>query len=141
MSDTTRPRLRHTGGMLIAVGTDLVDVARLADRLARSPALARRLLTPREREATRTDSLAARVAAKEAVLKALGSALQETGRETPAGWRMTDIEVVSSPGTPPRLVLSGVAEHTARSLGIARWHLSLSHDAGLALAFVVAEGT
>ena len=127
--------------MLIAVGADLVDVARLEDRLARCPALARRLLTPHEREATRTESLAARVAAKEAVLKALGSALEPAGREVPSGWRMTDIEVVSAPGTPPRLVLSGVAEHTAQSLGIARWHLSLSHDAGLALAFVVAEGT
>ncbi|MCL3778722.1 MULTISPECIES: holo-ACP synthase [unclassified Actinomyces] len=127
--------------MLIAVGTDLVDVARLEDRLKRSPALARRLLTQREHRAARADSLAARVAAKEAVLKALGSALDAAGREVPDGWRMTDVEVVSDPGSPPRLALSGVSARTARELGVTRWHLSLSHDAGLALAFVVAEGS
>ncbi|MGK2348849.1 holo-ACP synthase [Actinomyces sp. W5033] len=128
--------------MIIAVGTDLVDVARLEDRLRRSPALAERLLTARERTlcAGRVESLAARVAAKEAALKALGSALGAAGREVPGGWRMTDVEVVSAPSTPPRLALSQVAARTARTLGITRWHLSLSHDAGLALAFVVAEG-
>ena len=46
-------------------------------------------------------ALAARVAAKEAVLKALGSALEAAGHEVPGGWRMSDIEVVSRPGSPP----------------------------------------
>lgn len=127
--------------MIIAVGTDLVDVVRLQDRLARHPALAARLLTARERElcGARAESLAARVAAKEAVLKALGSALEAAGHEVPGGWRMSDIEVVSRPGSPPRLEVTGVVARAAAQLGAARWHLSLAHDAGLAQAFVVAE--
>ena len=127
--------------MIIAVGTDLVDIARLGDRLRRHPALARRLLTDRERAlyAGRVESLAARIAAKEAVLKAVGSALQAAGRDVPDGWRLTDIEVVSAPGTPPRLEVTGVVARTAATLGVCRWHLSLSHDAGLAQALVIAE--
>lgn len=138
-------------GVIVGIGADLVSIDRLEARLSSVPTLAGRLFTLREREACaggaaragRTGgaaSLAGRFAAKEAVLKALGSALAEAGRAAPDGWRYTDIEVVSAPGSPPRLALRAVTGATAARLGIARWHLSLTHDGGRALALVTAEG-
>ncbi len=127
--------------MIVAVGTDLVDVARLAEHLARVPVLATRLYTPAELAhcAGREESLAARLAAKEAVLKALGSAVARHGRDTPPGWAMLGIEVVPGSRGAPQLALHGVVARLATELGITRWHLSLAHDGGLAQAFVLAE--
>lgn len=124
----------------MGVGTDVVSTAGVATRLERAPALATRLFTRTELAAyaDRSDSLAARFAAKEAVLKALGSALADAGL-TPPRWRYRDIEVASAPGTPPRLALHGEAATIAARLGVTRWHLSLSHDGGMAVAYVIAE--
>ena len=74
----------------------MVDVARLAARLKAAPGLGRRLLTDAEAAACggRARAVAARLAAKEAVLKALGSALADAGLAAPAGWRYRDIEVL-----------------------------------------------
>lgn len=136
----------QTRGVILAAGTDIVDVGRLGARLGSTPALARRLFTPAELKlcGQRTDSLAARLAAKEAVLKALGSALDQAPPQVRAlsqgAWRLRDIEVVSAPGSAPRLELHQVASQVAAGLGVRRWHLSLAHDGGRALAFVVAEG-
>ena len=80
----------------------------------------------------RGQSYAARFAAKEAVMKAL-----RVGWGRDAAWH--EIEVVRARGAAPHLVLSGSAAATARRLGIARWSLSLTHAANLAVAFVVAE--
>ena len=128
--------------MIISVGTDLVDVARLEARLRRAPALASRLLTAEELAvcAGRTESVAARLAAKEAVLKALGSALASVGETAPRGWSLREVEVRGGRGTAPSLRLSGVAASVATLVGARRWHLSLAHDGGVAQAFVVAEG-
>lgn len=128
--------------VILGIGTDLVAIERLEARLASVPALAGRLFTPRERSACagRAACLAGRFAAKEAVVKALGSALAEAGRRAPSGWRYTDIEVVSAPGAPPRLALHAVARTTAEQLGATGWRLSLTHDGGRALALVIAEG-
>ena len=127
--------------MIVGTGTDLVDVERLGTRLAKVPGLARRLFTEAELEhcAGRPASLAARFAAKEAVLKALGSALSRAGASAPPGWSLRQIEVPSPPGTPPVLVLGGGVLEASRRLGVRRWHVSLSHTGGLAQAFVVAE--
>ena len=113
--------------MIRAVGTDLVDVTRLEGYMDRVPGLRERLFTPVE------------PAAKEAVLKALGSAYAELGLDAPEGWAYKDIEVTSTPGTPPRLRLTGAAAMAARQAGIGHWHLSLAHDGGMAQAFVVAQ--
>lgn len=131
----------HTGGVIVGIGVDVVDVARLAARLEAVPGLVPRLLTGAEAAACggRARSVAARLAAKEAVLKALGGALADADRPTPAGWRYRDIEVRGGGSVPPRLVLSGVVASAAAGLGARRWHLSLAHDAGIAQAFVVAE--
>ena len=109
----------------------MVQVERLQRALARTPRLAARLFTAGEQEATKPESLAARFAAKEAVAKALGA---------PGGLRWTDAEVVSDPNGRPRLVLHGGVAQEAASQGITAWHLSMSHDAGVATAVVVAEG-
>lgn len=126
----------------MGVGVDAVDVARFRRGLDRYPRLADRLFTGGELEdveGTRdpAERLAARFAAKEAVMKALGSGLWSFA------WH--DVEVARSPGSGPtagapslRLV-AGAAE-LARDRGVSRWHVSLTHTSQLAVAMVVAEG-
>jgi holo-[acyl-carrier protein] synthase len=116
--------------MIVGVGIDVVQVARIERALARTPSLGERLFTQAERERPRVESLAARFAAKEAVAKALGA---------PGGLRWRDAEVVSEPGGRPRLLLHGSVAEEAAAQGITTWHLSMSHDAGVATAVVVAE--
>ena len=116
--------------MIVGVGVDVVEIARLDRALTRTPRLARRLFTAGELTATRSGSLAARFAAKEAVAKALGA---------PGGLRWVDAEVVSEPSGRPRLVLHGGVAEEAAAQGVTTWHLSLSHDGGIATAVVVAE--
>jgi holo-[acyl-carrier protein] synthase len=115
--------------VIIGVGVDVVDVARLAASLERTPALLDRLFTAGEQKAEKLESLAARFAAKEAVAKVLGA----------PGLSWVEAEIVSAPNGKPSLVLHGAVAETAAAQGIAHWHVSLSHDAGIATAFVVAE--
>ncbi len=116
--------------MIVGVGIDVVQVVRLERALARTPTLAGRLFTDAERDLSRVESLAARFAAKEAVAKALGA---------PGGLRWRDAEVVTDDTGRPRLQLHGGVAQEAEAQGIATWHLSLSHDGGVATAVVVAE--
>jgi holo-[acyl-carrier protein] synthase len=132
----TVERSLHSVPGIVGVGIDAVDVARFASVLERRPTLAGRLFTPSEQaDAARSrrpaERLAARFAAKEAVAKALG---------VPAGLRWTDAEVVRERGGRPSLLTRGTVAAAASRLGVARWHLSLSHDAGAAVAMVMAEG-
>ncbi|MCA1710920.1 MAG: holo-ACP synthase [Actinobacteria bacterium] len=115
--------------MIVGVGVDVVDIARLSRALQRTPRLADRLFTDAER-ARPVASLAARFAAKEAVAKALGA---------PGGLRWRDAEVVQEETGRPVLRLTGGVAEEAAAQGISSWHLSLSHDAGIATAVVVAE--
>ncbi|MEU4479802.1 holo-ACP synthase [Micromonospora sp. NPDC023966] len=122
--------------MIVAVGIDVVLVDRFVRSLARTPLLADRLFTEAERytrsgDPRRPESMAARFAAKEAVAKALGA---------PAGLSWHDCEVVPDPAGRPWLSVSGTVAAAAAERGIKRWHLSLSHDGGIASAMVVAEG-
>ena len=117
--------------MIVGVGIDVVDIARFEQALARTPGLAERLFTVGERGLP-PRSLAARFAAKEALAKALGA---------PRGLLWTDAEVVTEPGGRPRLAVAGTVADTAVRLGVFSWHLSLTHDAGIASAVVIAEGT
>ncbi|HEX8004887.1 MAG TPA: holo-ACP synthase [Trebonia sp.] len=116
--------------MIIGVGIDVVEIARLAVALKRTQGLAARLFTERERKLPGS-SLAARFAAKEAVAKALGG---------PPGLHWTDAEVVTGPRGRPELRVHGTVAVAADWLGVRRWHLSLSHDGGIATAVVIAEG-
>lgn len=116
--------------MIVGVGVDIVDIARFVETLRRTPNLKARLFTPGE--AVRSDqSLAARFAAKEAIAKALGA---------PAGLGWHDAEVVSQESGRPVFVVRGTVEQACQSAGAVHVHLSLSHDAGLATAYVVLEG-
>jgi holo-[acyl-carrier protein] synthase len=116
--------------VIVGVGVDIVDVARFTASIERTPSLLDRLLTPAEREVQRPERLAARFAAKEALAKALGA---------PAGLHWHDAAVVLSAGGSPRLELTGTVAQAAARRGAAGWHLSLSHDGGMAIAFVVLE--
>lgn len=115
--------------MIVGVGIDVVDIARFEASLLRSPGLLERLFTPGERGLA-VASLAARFAAKEAVAKALGA---------PGDLHWHDAEVVTEPSGRPRLRISGTVAALATELGVGNWHLSLSHDAGIASAVVIAE--
>jgi len=121
--------------VIVSVGNDVVLVERFRDALERTPHLADRLFTAAERT-TRSgherspESLAARFAAKEAVAKALGA---------PQGLHWHDCEVVVDPDGRPWLAVTGTVAQAAAKLGIQRWHLSLSHDGGIAAAVVIAE--
>ena len=122
--------------MIVGIGVDVVLVERFAAALGRTPLLSDRLFTEAERTTgsgnpRSAESLAARFAAKEAVAKALGA---------PAGMRWHDCEVVTDPDGRPWLTVSGTVAAVAAERRITRWHLSLSHDGGIASAMVVAEG-
>jgi len=116
--------------MIIGVGIDVVDVARFMDTLERTPRLREKLFTPAERDLPPA-SLAARFAAKEAIAKALGA---------PGGMRWQDATVHRVVGGPPEVELTGTVQARATELGVSQFHLSISHDAGIASAMVVAEG-
>jgi holo-[acyl-carrier protein] synthase len=121
-------------------GIDLVEVARIERMLADHPdRFAERCFTPAEREyCSRSpqragEHYAARFAAKEAVLKALGRGLGE-------GLSLNEIEVTRSPGGEPALLLHAGAGAIARSRGVSRWLISLSHTRTHAIASVIALG-
>jgi holo-[acyl-carrier protein] synthase len=116
--------------VIVGVGIDVVDVERFRRQLERTPRLLDRLFTPTERE-LRPAGLAARFAAKEALAKALGA---------PVGMRWRDVTVRRGDDGRPHLEVSGTVARRASELGVASFHLSLSHDAGIAGAVVIAEG-
>ena len=115
--------------MILGLGTDLVDIARLEQALERTPTLRERLFTPAEASLP-VASLAARFAAKEALSKALGA---------PPGLGWHDAGVVVEESGRPQFELRGTVADAVAGLGADRVHLTLSHDGGLALAFVVLE--
>lgn len=116
--------------MIIGVGIDVVDVERFGRTLKRTPALRDRLFTNEERELG-LSSLAARFAAKEALAKALGA---------PVGLHWTDVTVHRGEDGRPQVSTTGTVQARAADLGVHSLHVSLSHDAGVASAVVVAEG-
>jgi len=121
--------------MMVGLGIDAVDVDRFRDLLARRPGLATRLFTDGERahasrQADPAPSLAARFAAKEAVMKALGVGL--------GAFAWHEVEVRRADSGQPSLALSGAAAALARERGVGDWHVSLTHTAALAEAVVAA---
>lgn len=120
-------------------GIDLVDIARIERTLNdHSERFLERCFTPAERayadqSKRRLEHLAARFAAKEAVMKALGTGWAE-------GIAWTDIEVEREASGRPVVVLHGPAVQRARDMGVRVWHLSLSHTGTAAVASVIASG-
>jgi holo-[acyl-carrier protein] synthase len=123
--------------VIIGVGIDVAEVDRFAEALERTPELRDRLFLPSEQhlpggEPRGVASLAVRFAAKEALAKALGA---------PPGLHWHDAEVCAEGSGRPFLKVRGTVAARAAELGVRNWHMSLSHDAGVASAVVIAEGT
>lgn len=121
--------------MKLVSGVDLVEIERFNEVLNRyGERFNRRIFTPREMEEVHENiaSLAARFAAKEAAVKALGTGIGQIG------W--LDIEVRRNEAHQPLLFLHGNAIQRAEELGITHWSISLSHTAAHAIAMVVGIG-
>jgi holo-[acyl-carrier protein] synthase len=124
--------------VIVAIGTDITEVKRMKSALERlGERFERRIFTADESKYCRrrknfAQSFAARFAAKEAVMKALGTGWRK-------GVRWVDIEVARRPGEAPTLILHGAAAGHARRLGIARFVVTLTHTDELAQAIVLAE--
>ncbi len=121
--------------MIVGIGVDVVDIPRFEHSLVRTPGLRDRLFTRDEVEhGDRTPrspaSLAVRFAAKEAVAKALGA---------PAGLQWHDCEIETLADGRPVLHIRGSVLEAARTRGISRWHVSMSHDGPVGIATVIAE--
>lgn len=124
------------GPSVIGIGVDAVDVPRFRASLSRTPSMRDRVFTDEELIplADRSDpvpSLAARFAAREAVMKAMGVGL--------GAFDFHDVWVDLLDSGRPVLQVSGRADVLARELGIGSWHLSLTHTDELAIAYVVAS--
>ena len=117
---------------MIGIGTDLVDLDRFREALARTPGLVPRLFCAdeqayAERRNDPTERYAARFAAKEAVMKGLGAC------------EFTDIEVVRDDDSgAPAVALHGRARELAEEAGVSRWLLTLTHSDTTAHAIAVA---
>jgi holo-[acyl-carrier protein] synthase len=125
--------------MIIGLGIDVCQIARVARYLEQyGERFTRRCFTPREIEhATRfkhnAEQFAARLAAKEAASKALG-----TGWRQGVHWK--NFEVDSLPSGKPILRVHGRAAELAAQMGVVNINVSLTHDAGVAAAVVIFEG-
>ena len=129
--------------MIIGVGTDLVSIDRITRVLARHPdRFADRILSEAERARFdayevgpgRNAYVAKQFAAKEAVSKALGTGMRE-------GVQFNRIEVLRNSAGQPSVKLLREALMKAASLGVQRWHLSLSDEAGFVVSVAIAEGS
>ena len=128
--------MRGTLPVMIGIGVDVVEIERFRLALARTPSMRSRLFTDVELayvepKADPVPSLAARFAAREAIMKALGLGLGAFG--------FHDAWVEVEPSGAPRLVVTSRARELAVDRGVVRWHVSLSHDGPVAIAMVVAE--
>jgi holo-[acyl-carrier protein] synthase len=120
--------------MIVGIGVDVVDLARFQSALQRTPALKDRLFAQSEQVIDGYElplrSLAGRFAAKEALIKALGDS---------TGVQWHDMRIVNNELGNPDFELQDSTRTIAQSRGITNFHLSMSHDAGIAIAYVIAE--
>jgi holo-[acyl-carrier protein] synthase len=125
--------------VILGTGVDLAEVARIRASIERyGERFIRRVFTEREaayaeRKANKYERYAARFAAKEAGMKAIG-----TGWSGGIAWR--DLEITNLPSGRPTLALHGVAREVADRLGVQAIHLSLTHTSEQAIAWVLLEG-
>ena len=124
---------------IVSIGTDLAQIGRLEEAFGRrGQRMLDRLFTAGEqaycdrRPKTRFTHYAGRFAVKEAAMKVLGTGWRR-------GVRWVDLEVTREPGQAPQLVMHGRSGEIAKQLGIDRVFVSITHDAGLAMAVAVAE--
>ena len=124
--------------MIVGVGTDIIEIARMATSLdQKGESYARRLLTETEfaefqQRGNKAAYLAKRFAAKEAAVKALGTGFAES-----ITWKQVNIE--NDEKGMPVLTLTGKALERADALGVSRLHVSISDEKHYAVAFVILE--
>lgn len=124
--------------MIISIGIDIIEVSRVREVLLRTPRFIERVYTARERAycesrgAVAAQHYAARFAAKEAALKALG-----TGWSGGIAWQ--DIEISALDGGAPVLIFSGRVRELYEKSGAIAVHLSMSHTSEHAIAEVILE--
>jgi holo-[acyl-carrier protein] synthase len=121
--------------MIVGIGVDAVEIDRFRRSLERTPSMKTRLFTPEELEYVEphddpTASLAARFAAREAVMKAMGVGL--------GAFEFHDVWVQRADSGRPTLAVTGRAEQIANELGVTDWHLSITHTDTTAIAYVIA---
>lgn len=121
---------------MIGIGIDVVEIERFRRSLERTPTMRERLFTEVELAyvAPKTDpvpSLAARFAAREAVMKALGLGLGAFG--------FHDVWIERAASGVPSLAFAGRAAELSDEAGVRRWHVSLTHSDLVAVAYVIAE--
>ena len=129
-------KAERTDDTMIGLGADVVEVERMRRALARTPALRSRIFSSAEQayadeHADPAPHLAARFAAKEAVMKALSAGIGEL--------RFRDIEVQRMQSGAPEIVLHEGARLRQAEAGVSRWHVSLSHTDSTAFAVVIGE--
>ncbi|MGO3146706.1 MAG: holo-ACP synthase [Leucobacter sp.] len=115
--------------MIVGIGVDTVDIQRFERQLERTPKLRARLFSAQEQSLS-THSLAARFAAREALIKALG----DSGS---LSW--ADFEIMRDELRSPEFVLTPKLRGELSARGANRIHLTMTHDAGIATAFVIVE--
>jgi len=123
---------------MLATGVDLINIPRIERALERfGERFLNRVFTPLEIRFSRKHpaELAARFAAKEAVSKALGVGVRVL---SPFGILWHDVETLNEKSGKPYVILHGRAHELAEAQGLTEWAISLSHDGGIAIAFVVA---
>ena len=123
--------------MIFGIGTDIIEVQRIEEKLDRTEDLKTRLFTQREIDYCQAkrrpgQHFAARFAAKEAFLKAMGTGWSD-------GYAFSDIEIVNDAQGKPELVIHGKAAEFCRARGITGMQVSLSHIRKLAKAVVILE--
>jgi holo-[acyl-carrier protein] synthase len=123
--------------LVFGIGTDIIETSRVEEKLRRTGGLKNRVFTPREiayceAKAKSAQHFAARFAAKEAFLKAIGTGWR-------GGYRFVDIEILNNEQGKPELVVRGKVKDFCVENGITGFHVSLSHIKDLAKAVVVLE--
>jgi holo-[acyl-carrier protein] synthase len=136
LSGRNRRNREGAGTVIVGVGIDVIEIARIRDVLERhGDRFLRRIYTERERESihgVREQYLAARFAVKEAAFKALGTGWAK-------GVRWVDVEVTNLSSGQPVLSFRGDAEHRMHALGANRVHVSISHTESYAVGQVMLE--
>ncbi len=124
--------------MIVGIGIDMVEVDRVRRMIEKyGDGFVEKVFTPEEvafcaDKANPAQHYAVRFAAKEAALKALGTGVRK-------GLVLKDVTVEREALLPPRIVLYRGAKAKAEELGVAKWHVSLTHTEGMAAAYVIAE--
>jgi holo-[acyl-carrier protein] synthase len=123
--------------LVFGIGTDIIEIQRVAEKLRRTKGLKTRVFTPREiayceSKARSAEHFAARFAAKEAFLKAIGTGWR-------GGYRFVDIEILNNAQGKPELVIQGKVKDFCKENGITGFHVTLSHIREVAKAVVVLE--